>query len=172
VDDIEISRLIRTLKRITERPTKAWKDETYQRRKDFRLESADGGGEKFRAFARQSTVYPENFSIGLEYDPPDAEDSVILIRCNGPHRDFNGQSNPEHPHFHPHVHKASSLAISKGERAEKYAERTDKFAGCPISRFWDVGIAQSATAPAQPQATPATLTHPKSRGPKAQHIPA
>ncbi len=127
VNDTEISRLIGLPKKLTIPPSKTWKDESFQRRKDFCLEAEGEGAEKFRAFARQSKVYPENFSIGLEYEPQDGADPIILIRCNGAHGDFNGQINPEHPHFHPHVHKASNRAISSGERAEKYAERTDKF---------------------------------------------
>jgi hypothetical protein len=128
VNDTEIARLISLPKKITEAPSKAWKEDSFQRRKDFCLESADNGGERFRAFARQSTAFPENFSIGLEFEPQDGQDAIILIRCNGAHGDFNGKSNPEHPHFHHHVHRASSRAIDRGERAEKYAERTDQFA--------------------------------------------
>ena len=35
--------------------------------------------------------------------------------------------NSDRPHFHHHVHRASSLALKNGERAEKYAERSDQF---------------------------------------------
>jgi len=126
VDDREIDELLALPKRITEPPSKKWREEDSQRRKDFRLESFDGTY-KFRAFARQSIVYAENFSIGLEYEPASGDDSMILIRCNGPHGDYNGQLQPEHPHFHPHVHKASSRALLRGERAEKYATRTTDF---------------------------------------------
>lgn len=127
MDDAEIFRLISMPKRITEPPSKAWKEDAWQRRKDFCLEASDGQGQKFRAFARQSKIYPENFSIGLEYEPQDGQDAIILIRCNGPHGDFNAQTNTDHPHFHPHVHRASYSALSKGERAERYAERTNEF---------------------------------------------
>lgn len=126
VDDSEISQLISKPKRISDPPSKTWREKPFQRRKDFRLEAIDGSG-KFRAFARQSSMYPENFSIGLEFEPENGDDSMILIRCNGPHGDFNNRVNPEHHHFHPHVHRASSAALEKNERAEKYAIRTDQF---------------------------------------------
>jgi len=67
------------------------KKESFQRRKDFRLESSNGSGEQFRAFARQNVAFPENLSIGLEYEPQDGQDATILIRCNGPHVEFNGE---------------------------------------------------------------------------------
>jgi hypothetical protein len=67
------------------------KKESFQRRKDFRLESSDGSGEQFRTFARQNVAFPENLSIGLEYEPQDGQDATILIRCNGPHVEFNGE---------------------------------------------------------------------------------
>ncbi len=127
MNDAEIVRLLALPKRVTEPPSKTWKEEGIQRRKDFRLESPGGSGEQFRAFARQNVAFPENFSIGLEYEPQDGQDATILIRCNGPHGDFNGEISPDKPHFHPHVHKASSRAIDNGERAEKYATRTDEF---------------------------------------------
>ena len=126
MDDEQIDKLINTPKRISDPPSKAWRDEGFQRRKDFRLEAIDGSG-NFRGFARQSVTFPENFSIGLEYEPTNGDDSIILMRCNGPHGDFNSTIDPEHPHFHPHVHRASSLALEKRERAEKYATRTDRF---------------------------------------------
>jgi hypothetical protein len=128
MNDVEIQRLIRMPKRISEPPAKHWRQDLAQRRKDFRLESIEGQ-ESFRAFARQSNVFPENFSIGLEYEPSDGSDPIILIRCNGPHGDYNRGADPDHPHFHPHIHIATESAISAGERAERIASRTNEFLG-------------------------------------------
>jgi hypothetical protein len=126
MDDEEIQILISVPKRIAEAPSKDWKNEAFQRRKDFRLVSEDG--EQFRAFARQSIVFPENFSIGLEFEPRDGSESIILIRCNGPHGDYNRAEKPNHPHFHSHIHMATEEAIAQGRRAESSATETDQFA--------------------------------------------
>jgi hypothetical protein len=126
MNDAEIQRLIRVPKRISEPPSRNWRLDLAQKRKDFRLVSEDGQ-DSFRAFARQSLVFPENFSIGLEYEPTDGSDSVILLRCNGPHGDYNRAINPDHPHFHSHIHVATEAAMSAGERAEREATRTSEF---------------------------------------------
>jgi hypothetical protein len=76
MNDAEIQRLIRVPKRVSEAPAKNWRQDLAQKRKDFRLTSIEGQ-ESFRAFARQSMVFPENFSIGLEYEPTDGSDPII-----------------------------------------------------------------------------------------------
>ena len=126
MNDAEIQRLIRLPKKISEAPSSTWKVDQAQRRKDFRLVSLDGQ-ESFRAFARQSIQFPENFSVGLEYEPSDGSDGTVLMRCNGPHGDYNFALNPQHPHFHSHIHMATEAAISAGMRAEHNASRTNEF---------------------------------------------
>jgi hypothetical protein len=126
MNDAEIQRLIRAPKKISEPPSRNWRLDLAHRRKEFRLVSVDGQ-ESFRVFARQSTVFPENFSIGLEYEPTDGPDSVILFRCNGPHGNYNRAIDPDHPHFHSHIHIATEAAISAGERAERHATRSNEF---------------------------------------------
>ena len=118
--DDEIQRLLKLPKQVSDPPTKSWRTEELHRRKDFGLVSKDGET-RFRAFARQSIRFQENFSVGLEYEPDDGTDGVILIRCNGPHGDFNRAVNPTHPHYHPHIHVASAEAIEAGQRAESSA---------------------------------------------------
>jgi hypothetical protein len=124
--DAEIQRLLDLPKQVSEPPSKTWKIEGLHRRKDFRLVSKDGEA-RFRAFARQHSKFPENFSVGLEYEPDDRNECVILIRCNGPHGDFNRAKDPTHPHFHSHIHKATESAIQAGERAESRAAITTEF---------------------------------------------
>ena len=124
--DEEIQRLLNLPKQITDPPTKTWRTDELHKRKDFGLISKDGEA-RFRGFARQHVRFQENFSVGLEYEPDDGSDSVILIRCNGPHGDFNRAANASHPHYHPHIHKASAQAIEGGLRAESRAEITTEF---------------------------------------------
>jgi hypothetical protein len=124
--DSEIQRLLDLPKQVFDPPGKTWRVEDMHKRKDFRLLSKDGEA-RFRVFARQHIKFSDNFSIGMEYEPDDGSDCVILIRCNGPHGDFNRAMNPTHPHFHPHIHKATEAAIQAGERAESYAFITTEF---------------------------------------------
>jgi len=124
--DVEIQRLLNLPKQISDPPSKNWRTEESHRRKDFGLVSKDGEV-RFRVFARQHLRFAENFSIGLEYEPEDGTDSIILMRCNGPHGDFNRAINPTHPHYHPHIHTASAEAIEAGERAESRAAITSEY---------------------------------------------
>jgi hypothetical protein len=124
--DAEIQRLLKLPKQVSEPPTKNWRIEELHRRKDFRLASKDGEA-RFRGFARQHSRFPENFSVGLEYEPDDGTEGIILIRCNGPHGDFNRASDPTHPHYHPHIHMATAAAIEAGQRAENRAAITHEF---------------------------------------------
>lgn len=123
----EIERLINLPKQVSDPPTKSWRIEDLHRRKDFGLVSKDGDA-RFRAFARQSTRFAENFSIGLEYEPDDGTESITLLRCNGPHGDFNRAADPTHPHFHTHIHTATEAAIEAGRRPESMAVITTEFA--------------------------------------------
>ena len=52
------------------------------KRNDMTLKSTDGK-HSFRAFLRQSEEFPENFSVGLVYQPGEEPGSFQLIRCNG-----------------------------------------------------------------------------------------
>jgi hypothetical protein len=72
-----------------------------------------------------------NFSIGLTYHPKDGRPEITLLRCNGPHGEFNGTmggSDPAHPHWSSHIHTASESALDAGLWAEKNAITTTAFA--------------------------------------------
>ena len=93
----------------------------------MRLASSKHPGE-FAAFFRRSEDFPENFSIGISYDPKDGSGEIILLRCNGQHGVFNGTFDPRHPHWGYHIHRASEAALVAGFKAEKYAEHTSAYA--------------------------------------------
>lgn len=77
---------------------------------------------------RTHSVFDENFSIGLVYVPKDGSGEMVLLRCNGPHGEYNASFDPQHPHTEYHVHRASEEAIRAGLRPEKRAQRTNAFA--------------------------------------------
>lgn len=79
-------------------------------------------------FLRRSDDFPENFSIGLVYDPKDGSGEITLLRCNGQHGVFNGAFNPNHSHWGYHIHRATETAIAAGFKPEKYAESTAAYA--------------------------------------------
>lgn len=123
----EIDQLIGCRKVVSSPPAREMKQEGGHRRNDLRLKSEEGGAE-FRVFLRQATGFPENFSIGLVFLPGDGSGDLHLLRCNGPHGDYNRSFDPGHSHFECHVHRASAEALAVGRRAESEASRTEAYA--------------------------------------------
>jgi len=98
-------------------------------RNDMKLVASDDTEGQFSVFMRKSGDFPENFSIGLIYHPADSPGEITLVRCNGQHGEYNGgPGDPSDPHWHYHVHQAQEVALDAGERAEKYAVKTDAYA--------------------------------------------
>jgi hypothetical protein len=126
-DTLELQELLAIPKLITEPPRREMKLERGSWRNDMRLRSVEGGHD-FRVFMRKSEEFPENFSIGLAYLPKDGNGEVVLLRCNGPHGEFNATFNASHPHYSFHVHQATEETIASGERPENHAETCSEFA--------------------------------------------
>jgi len=91
--------------------------------------SKDVAGE-FAVFMRQSEDFPENFSIGLTYQPKDGRQEITLIRCNGKHGIFNSATNfnPSHSHWDFHIHRADAAPLDSGLKAERRATKTTEYA--------------------------------------------
>lgn len=121
----EINQLIGCPKLITDPPRKDFKIDRGSRRNDMRLKAQDGDLE-FSIFIRVNQDFEENFSVGLVYHPREERGQFCLLRCNGPHGDFDG--SPASPHFLYHVHKARPENIEAGIRAERGGEVTDRYA--------------------------------------------
>ncbi len=77
---------------------------------------------------RRSEDLPENFSIGLVFLPMDGSGELMLLRCNGPHGEYNDNFDPAHPHWDFHVHRGSAEMIDAGLRPEKAATKSKDFA--------------------------------------------
>jgi hypothetical protein len=123
----ELDDLITCPKEITEAPRRELRLEGNQRRNDMRLR-AQGGDREFRVFIRMHNEFNENFSIGLVLLPKDGSGELVLLRCNGPHGEYNANFDPQHPHAEFHVHRATEEAIRAGFRPEKRADATGHFA--------------------------------------------
>lgn len=123
----EIDDLIACAKTVSDPPKKEMKRDRGHLRNDLALTSTDGESE-FRVFLRQNEDFPESFSIGLVYTPRDGTGEVTLLRCNGPHGDYNQSFDPAHPHSDYHVHRASAEMIESGLRPEARAASTKDYA--------------------------------------------
>ena len=47
----------------------------------MKLVAADPVAGEFQVFMRRSDEFPENFSIGLIYQPNDERGEIVLMRC-------------------------------------------------------------------------------------------
>lgn len=126
-DQKELDELISCPKMLSEPPRRDLRLVGADWRNDMKLVSEGQPGE-FSAFFRRSDEFPENFSVGLIYDPKDGSGEITLLRCNGQHGVFNGTFDPRHPHWGYHVHRATEQALNAGLKAEKYASTTTEYA--------------------------------------------
>jgi hypothetical protein len=125
---VELDQLVACPKVISEAPARELRLDGAHWRNDAKLVASDGTKGYFAMFLRKSDDFPENFSVGLTYVANDGRSSIQLFRCNGKHGVFNNDSDPEHPHWDYHIHRASEQAIEAGFKSEKYAEKTTAFA--------------------------------------------
>lgn len=118
-----IDNLIGCLKKIKSPPAKKMKLERGAYRNSCTMIAVDTGI-TFSVFYMQNATFPENFSIGLTFNPPDQKGTVTLIRCNGKHGPTS--NNPHHSVFH--IHRVTADRISKGMWEEGQIEATDQYA--------------------------------------------
>jgi hypothetical protein len=127
-DQNGIADLISCPKEILEAPRKEMRLEGAHWRNDAILKASNGMEGEFTMLMRRCEDFRENFSIGLVYNPRDGRSAIPLLRCNGPHGDFNRGFDPSHAHFYYHIHRATAEAIAAGESPERCAEKTTEFA--------------------------------------------
>lgn len=124
----ELDELISCPKEVSEPPRREMELDGANWRNDAKLVASNRIQGDFAMFMRKNEDFPENFSIGLIYNPNDERGKIILLRCNGKHGDFNRSFNPAHSHFDYHIHRASEDAIEAGLSPEKDAVKTTEFA--------------------------------------------
>ena len=118
-----IENLLSCEKEVIEQPAKDFKEDRGHMKKNFTLRSLDGSY-MFRAFIRYNVKFPENFSIGLDYNPKEEKGTICLFRCNGTHGE--NKQIPHHESFHLHV--ATAESINSGLKPESNADITDDYA--------------------------------------------
>jgi hypothetical protein len=122
----ELDALVNCQKRVTDPPRREMKAENGYFRSDFRLESLDGE-RQFVGFLRQSAAFPENFSVGLDYQPKD-EGRFPLLRLNGKHGDANFSFDPAHPHNDTHLHRITAEDLEAGIIRARHATTCGEYA--------------------------------------------
>lgn len=125
ITDDEIDWLISHAKMITGakgRPRTQRKSE----QAGYFVESVDGT-RKFELYTRQNTIDRDHYSCGLIYHAPDGT-SIPLVRYNGSnHEHRNPLEGGELIRFKCHIHRATQRYIEMGDKAEKYAQTTDRY---------------------------------------------
>jgi hypothetical protein len=118
-----IRELLSCEKMITKPPTKEYKTERQQDKKDFSVDSKEGKY-KFKVFIRKNINFEENFSIGLLYNPQNGEEVVCLLRFNGRH---GGNRAAQH-HFEYHIHSGTAKIINDGLKSDSNIDITTDYA--------------------------------------------
>lgn len=127
----ELDELISCPKQVVDPPRKELRSERGYLRNDMTLGSRDGEW-RFSVFMRVNERFPENFSVGLIYNPRDEPGDLTLLRCNGPHGEHdNSPIEDPQPHFGYHIHRARADVINAGLLPQKFAELTDAYASFP-----------------------------------------
>lgn len=147
--DEDIRRLIACPKRITRRqPARGYRTDNRHQRCSLDLQSVNGVGGIFTVFIRQSTMFMENFSVGLCYQTGNAvQGSITLARYNGPHGETSRA--PDGHYARPHIHRITAQEIAHGalQPQEKDREITNRYATLEqalLIFFGDAGIANYA----------------------------
>ena len=127
----ELDDLISCPKQVIDPPRKEMRSERGHQRNDMTLGSLNGEW-RFSVFMRSNERFPENFSVGMIYDPRDEPGDLTLLRCNGPHGEHdNSPMDDSQPHFGYHIHRAKADVINAGLLPQKFVELTDAYASFP-----------------------------------------
>jgi hypothetical protein len=121
--DEELAALITCAKQVVDPPHREMRLDGKMKRNDMTLKSADGK-HSFRVFMRQSDDFPENFSVGLVYQPNEEPGSFQLVRCNGQHG--GERVHPHHAVFH--VHRSRADDINAGVLEPRQIQTTADYA--------------------------------------------
>lgn len=125
LSDALISKLLKTPKSVTNPAAKG----TVRKKSErftYQVES-DDGSKSFELYTRQNTLDPEAYSCGLVFLAGNGE-RVPLARYNGSnHTHRNPLEGDELIVNKCHIHKATERYMDAGDKADKYAETTDRY---------------------------------------------
>jgi len=121
--DEELADLMNCPKQVDDPPKREMRLEGKMKRNDMTLKSTDGK-HAFRVFLRQNDDFPENFSVGLMYQPNEEPGSFQLVRCNGQHG--GERVHPHHAVFH--IHRINADDINAGILEPRHIEQSPAYA--------------------------------------------
>lgn len=125
ITDDEISFLLAQAKVVINPKAKS-REQRKSVQANYAVESVDGSG-KFELYTRQNLIDADNYSCGLIYKHPSGND-ITLARYNGSnHEHRNPLESGDLIRFKCHIHRATQRYIELGDKAEKYAETTDRY---------------------------------------------
>ena len=147
--DGQIRNLIACLKRITNKqPRRGYRADGLHQRCELDLQSTNGIGGIFKVFMRRSTVFIENFSIGLRYPSDNApQGDITLVRYNGPHGETSRA--PDGHYAQSHIHRITAAELAAGsiqpqEKAREITSRYSTFEQALQVFFGDAGVSNYA----------------------------
>jgi len=114
-----INQLFSCPKIFVDHPLKEYREDRGHMKKNFTLQSEDGQF-FFKGFIRYNIRFPENFSVGLDYNPREEKGTICLLRCNGNH----GENVVFPDHSTCHIHRATAHTINEGLKPESNIEET------------------------------------------------
>lgn len=118
----------------------------------YQVESVDGE-KSFEMYTRQNQMDPDAYSCGLVYHPKQGE-KVTLVRYNGSnHVHLNPLEDGELIVNRCHIHRATQRYMEMGEKAEKFAETTDRYdhlSGAMLCMLSDCNISGLELPPNEP----------------------
>lgn len=118
----------------------------------YQVESVDGE-KSFEMYTRQNQLDPDAYSCGLVYHPKRGE-KVTLVRYNGSnHVHLNPLEDGELIVNRCHIHRATQRYMETGEKAEKFAETTDRYdhlSGAMLCMLGDCNISGLELPPNEP----------------------
>ena len=123
VSDDRIEAWLSMPKRVTN-PRARVKTLERQEQRDYTVMS-ETTEERFALFVRRSTRLSSSFSVGLRVLR--GEESITLMRCNGPAHAHRNHLEDETFGLECHIHVATARYINAGRRDEGFAERSSHY---------------------------------------------
>lgn len=120
---MNIEELISCPKRIDRKKRPAFKKDYRHYRMDIELTCSDSRY-RMSMFLRRSIDLPENFSVGLKLEGPNEikEQSIVLVRYQGPHGGQSAEKTVEDLHNSYHIHEYTQDDINCRRKKASYKE--------------------------------------------------
>ncbi|KPM67205.1 hypothetical protein HB13667_07685 [Pseudomonas putida] len=125
ISDALIAELL-SIPKVIKNPGAKAKVQKKSERINYQVVASDSD-KSFEMYTRQNQIDPDAYSCGLIYHPRSGE-KVTLVRYNGSnHVHRNPLEDGELIKHKCHIHRATERYMEMGDKAEKFAETTDRY---------------------------------------------